>query len=485
MTGEGNWLRPLSMALGGLLALVSIGGMVWIWLGGGIAIAPVKAAPVEECGVRLSGASALTVRLAPALVRGFLERGGYEVSGGERAEPEVEIVGLREGLQCSVRVVRSVSVQGFADLAAGESLIAFSQKPIAAPELEALQAAGAGDFQADQALAEHLIAYDALAIVVNSSNPVPDLRVDDVAAISVGLLKNWDYYIQQDLPLTLYGPKDGTAPDDYPNDIVPMRTPIFEAMQQRTTVFDTEEQAAAAVVADPGAFGFFSAAFLENQAGLRVLPIRSSGVAHAPTPENVRDRRYPIIRRMFAYVRPADMRSNTFAQRFLEFVTSPEAAPIIAAAGFTPAPPKLGAADPQSQLSCLQGTAEAASIASAVRGAYRLGDPLQFAPDSVELMPESRGKAGAAAVELAKRLQEGAVVTVIGHSDVSGDADKNRAIGLRRALVVRDALEQAGVYGLAVESAGEMCPAFESESEEGRQRNQRAEIWVRSPAANK
>jgi len=483
MAGAGSWLKPVSLGLAGLLVAASIGGMLWLWLGGGVSLPGQKPQTVEECGVRISGASALTARMAPALVAAFLERGGYAVSGAGPAAPEVTVVGVREGLQCSVTVARSVSLDGFKDLASGASLIALSQKPIAEPEITALLAAGAGDFAADRALAEHLIALDALAIVVNAANPVAELKVDDVAAISVGFVKNWQFYTQQDVPLTLYGPRDGTAPDDYPNDVVPMRTPIFEAMQQRATVFATEEEVAAAVAADPGAFGFFSAAFAAGASNARTLPIRSGGVAHGPTAENIRNQRYPMIRRMFAYVRPADMRSNAFAQRFMEFITSEEAAPVIAAAGFVPAPPKQRSEDTQSQLTCLQGTAEAASIASAIRGGYRVGEPLQFAPNTLDLTPDSRGRAGAAAAELAKQLQAGSVVTLIGHTDVSGDADANRGLGLRRALLVREMLEQSGVFGLAVESAGEMCPAYESESQEGRLLNQRVEIWVRPPTA--
>lgn len=508
MAASGSGRRIWGVGAAVLTAVASLGGMLWLWLGGGFALPrPSVSGPtaVEECGRRISGSSALTARLAPALAASFLRESGYVVAEDPAplAAGEITVSGERAGLRCSVTVSRSVSLQGFEDLAQGATAIALSQKQIAAPEIERLRQAGAGDFEADRALAEHQFAKDALAIVVNAANPVTRLRVDDVAAISVGLVPHWGFYAPAPAsteaaepaadpeapppspeppptPMVLIAPRDGTAPRDYPNDVVPITAPVFETMQQRARIFETEEAAAAAVAQEPGAFGFFSAAFAIGAPGLRPLEILTGGAAHAPTLENLRGNRYPLVRRMFAYVRPADMREDVFVQRFIAFIKSPAAAEVIEAAGFLPAPldAPVGAV-----LRCLEGTAEAATVARVIQDADRIEPMLSFLPGKVELDSASQDALAREAPRLAEMLGKGGQVTVIGHSDVSGDAEANRALALRRALGVRAALEAAGVFGVGVESAGEMCPAFESETLEGRQRNQRVEIWLRAPQA--
>jgi phosphate transport system substrate-binding protein len=52
-------------------------------------------------------------------------------------------------------------------------------------------------------------------------------------------------------------------------------------------------------------------------------------------------------------------------------------------------------------------------------------------------------------------------------------------LALRRAIAVRETLEAYGLFGVVVESAGEHCPAGDNQTEEGRERNRRVELWAR------
>lgn len=82
---------------------------------------------------------------------------------------------------------------------------------------------------------------------------------------------------------------------------------------------------------------------------------------------------------------------------------------------------------------------------------------------------------------LAEQIAQGATAVLVGHTDIRGDAERNRQVGLRRAIAARNAFESRGVMGLVTESAGESCIGAENVTESGRRANQRVELWVRPP----
>ena len=72
-------------------------------------------------------------------------------------------------------------------------------------------------------------------------------------------------------------------------------------------------------------------------------------------------------------------------------------------------------------------------------------------------------------------------VTVIGHTDTTGNAASNVELGLRRANMVRQLLLDAGLQGSIVEatSHGEADPLVPTPDETAEPRNRRVEISVR------
>ncbi len=72
-------------------------------------------------------------------------------------------------------------------------------------------------------------------------------------------------------------------------------------------------------------------------------------------------------------------------------------------------------------------------------------------------------------------------VVVVGHSDNQGGLEANRALSLRRAEAVRDALIERGVSAdqLAAEGLGYLAPLASNAGEDGRARNRRVELVLR------
>lgn len=72
-------------------------------------------------------------------------------------------------------------------------------------------------------------------------------------------------------------------------------------------------------------------------------------------------------------------------------------------------------------------------------------------------------------------------IVVTGHTDTEGEEDYNQKLSERRAISVRNYLEEKGVESMRLETIGygELRPIASNSTDEGRRKNQRVEITVR------
>ena len=104
---------------------------------------------------------------------------------------------------------------------------------------------------------------------------------------------------------------------------------------------------------------------------------------------------------------------------------------------------------------------------------------LYFELGGDQLTPASR--AMVADVTAQVRGRTAIDVTVIGHTDTTGDTASNAALGLRRATLIRDLLIQAGLDGTVVDvrSHGESDPVVPTPDNTAEARNRRVEVTIR------
>ncbi len=468
------------------LAVVSLVAAVWLWRNGGAGLSPRTASaqpPVEACDATVAGSTALTAHAARQVAERFLLHGGYELAvHPSRENAESVVSGVRGGIQCSITIHPSTSTEAIRELASNSgAFVALSQRPITQNDINLLRNAGAGDFSRDRSLAEHVVGFDAYGVVVNAENSVRQIRYDYLREIVFARMTNWSELGGREAPLSLYSVRDGVETEDYPNDLVQQANPAWIEATRRATILPNEAAAIAAVAADPNAFSLMSTALVARSPGVRALAISFGGPARAPTAENVLNETYPMARRLFAYVRPDAMRNNNFVRSFVSFFGAADVFGIMEENGFAALRPTSRLSLAAESLSgCRFGTPEYSALISTTRGAHRLPVELRFEPNSMQLDAASINYISSNALDLRRRLLEGDTAILIGHTDFTGDVVRNRALALRRAIAARVAFEARGVLGLGVESAGEVCPTADNQTEQGRELNRRVEIWVRS-----
>ena len=177
------------------------------------------------------------------------------------------------------------------------------------------------DEEKSSGLKQTVLAYDGIAIIVHPDNPVSDLDVDTIAKIYTGEITNWKDVGGNDAEIVLIGREAGSGTRDGFESITGTEGNC-KYRQELTSTGDVITTASQ----NPDAIGYASLAALKDS----VKALKVGGVE--PTEASVKDGSY-VIQRPFVLVTVEGKELSKTAQEFFDYVTSAEAADIIAKAG--------------------------------------------------------------------------------------------------------------------------------------------------------
>ncbi|MGM9671698.1 MAG: phosphate ABC transporter substrate-binding protein [Oscillospiraceae bacterium] len=177
------------------------------------------------------------------------------------------------------------------------------------------------DDEKAQGLTETTLALDGIAVIVNPENPVEDLTLEQIAQIYTGEITNWSEVGGNDAEIVLIGREAGSGTRDGFESI----TGTGEACKYRQELTSTGD-VITTVSQNPDAIGYASLAAVEDS--VKALSVGSV----KPSENTVKDGSY-AIQRPFILVTRTDEALSDVAQAFFDFITSADAAEIIAKAG--------------------------------------------------------------------------------------------------------------------------------------------------------
>ena len=170
-------------------------------------------------------------------------------------------------------------------------------------------------------LKETVLAYDGIAIIVNPENPVNDLTLDQIAKLYTGEITNWKDVGGNDAEVVLIGREAASGTRDGFESI----TGTKDKCQYRQELTSTGD-VITAVSQNPDAIGYASLASIKDS----VKALNVDGVT--PSEATVKDGSYKV-QRPFVLVTVEDKELTPVEQKFFDYITSPDAAAIIAKAG--------------------------------------------------------------------------------------------------------------------------------------------------------
>jgi len=173
-------------------------------------------------------------------------------------------------------------------------------------------------------LKETVLAYDGIAIIVNSQNPVSDLKLEDIAKIYTGEITNWKDVGGNDSEIVLIGREAGSGTRDGFESI----TKTEDKCQYRQELTSTGD-VITTVSGNPNAIGYASMAAVNKN----VKALKVDGVVLDE--ENIKNGTYKVQRSFILVTKDKTPLSDT-AQKFFDFATSSEASALISSTGVVP-----------------------------------------------------------------------------------------------------------------------------------------------------
>lgn len=181
------------------------------------------------------------------------------------------------------------------------------------------------DEEKEQGLAETVLAYDGIAIIVNPENKVEDLDIETIAKIYTGEITDWKDVGGEAGEIVLIGREAGSGTRDGFESI----TGTKDACRYRQELTSTGD-VITTVAGNPNAIGYASLASVKDS--VKALAVGSV----MPSEGTVKDGSY-AVQRPFVLVTKEGRELSAAAQAFFDFATSDEAASVISGAGVVPA----------------------------------------------------------------------------------------------------------------------------------------------------
>lgn len=452
----------------------------------GINTACAPSGPVARFGIH--GSNTIGERLMPMLIEAYGQKQLKTRPLFKPGEPEEQEITLRAGQNTKAIIdFRAHGSETAAKgLLGGQALIGMSSRQFKKEEGEAINAKFSLNVLAPGS--EHVLALDGLAVIVQTSNKVKALSLDQIAGIFAGEITSWSAVGGPDRPIKVHRRDDNSGTNDTFKTLV--MKPLGKKYTSDAEAYESSESLSAAVSADPDAIGFIGLPYV-NKA--RALNIGSKcGLNSAPSRFTIKTEEYPLARRLYLYTVGA--LADPGARALLTFALSDEAQPVVTESGFTDQ-----AIEFQGEVDQKYWAAELLSKPTATLGAGK-----EIAPDALQVFRATTAKArrtsivfrfNSGSAELDTRARQDATrlarfvksmalpskkVYLAGFADASGGWSFNRDLAGKRATAVSQELRKAGlnVPNENMLTLSYFAPVACNETEDGKAKNRRVEVWI-------
>ncbi len=172
-------------------------------------------------------------------------------------------------------------------------------------------------------LNEIIVAYDGLAIIVNSTNETGNLTIEQIKQIFAGQIRNWQELGGKDKVITVVTREEGSGTRGAFQELVMKQQRIFKG----AIVQDSNGTVREIVANDPNAIGYISLGLVND----KVKALSLDGII--ATDENIITKKYTLVR-PFLFVTKDTPTGEV--KNFIDFVLSQEGQKLIREEGLIP-----------------------------------------------------------------------------------------------------------------------------------------------------
>lgn len=227
-----------------------------------------------------------------------------------------------------ISVTGGGSGTGIAALVNGTVDIANASRKIKQEEIDEAKSNGVDPL-------EHIIARDAIAVIVNPENPVSELTLQQISDIYSGKISNWREVGGEDRPIVRLSRETNSGTHVYF-----LETVLRLGSKEDKTLFSTDtlllpssEGIIAEVRQNPNAIGYDGLGYVPKDLKMIAIAAEEDGAYVLPSIPTVNDKTYPIARDLYMYT---NGEPSGAVKSYLDWILSPEAQQIVADLGFVP-----------------------------------------------------------------------------------------------------------------------------------------------------
>ncbi|MEM7054173.1 MAG: phosphate ABC transporter substrate-binding/OmpA family protein, partial [Pseudomonadota bacterium] len=417
---------------------------------------------LAEAQLRLHGSNTVGEQLAPALVRAWLESGGYDqITVEQDAELERLIIGRNAaGQERSVEIHAHGSSTSFRGMNSGIADIGMSSRRIRPTEIEQLGFLG----QLNEPKNEYVIGIDGLAVIAHPSNPIHTLSIEQTRAVFSGRIRNWRELGGNDASINVYARDEQSGTWDSFESMVLQDEPLTQAQR-----FESSSELSDQVAADPNGIGFIGLPYVRNA---RALAISTGGKPVLPERFSSATEDYPLSRRLYIYV--PDRQLNDLGGKLAQFAISRPGQAIVDELGFVGQAIEL-------QRSAMPDLAPD-EYRAFVGGALRASLNFRFEAGRPVLDSKSERDLDRLAEFMREPDLDDHRILLMGFADPSETMRyMSVTLSMDRVDYVASLLAQRGVTVSRVRGFGDALTLADGTGPSSQAKNRRVEVWVQAP----
>ncbi len=211
---------------------------------------------------------------------------------------------------------------GLAALVDGTTDIAMSSRKIKMSEKIKLQDAG-------KSSKETVIAFDALAAIVNPANKVSQLTREQLEGIFTGKIKNWSEVGGDDLKIVVYSRESSSGTYDF------FKEHVMGNKNYASTVLSMPATGAIvqSISQTKGAIGYVGLAYMEKEVKALKVSYDKGKTFTAPSMASAKDKSYPVVRPLYFYYLTTVEKS---VKPFIDYILTADGQKIVEQVGYVP-----------------------------------------------------------------------------------------------------------------------------------------------------
>jgi len=180
---------------------------------------------------------------------------------------------------------------------------------------------------------EFVVAYDGVAVIVNKSNPVDKLTIDDLHRIFTGKATNWKQFGWKDLQIVTLSREVSSGTHMYfKEEVVQLgKKDSSDEFSSQTLLLTSSQAIVEEVVTNEAGIGYLGMGYMSDRT--KALLLAKTDQFYPPNIDNVISKKYPLSRPLYFYT---NGEPHGITKLFIDFTLGPRGQQQFTETGFVP-----------------------------------------------------------------------------------------------------------------------------------------------------